>query len=149
MTQTTQQQTSSEVQGVGNQVNKEALYGNWYAWREDQRKFARDLARMSMDLPGNEEVDLRRQAFTDQSKTSVGIGWKELLTGGSLTMGLVLGALYLWQGKVPDQPIVVPSSPEKTEVEVEDKEAKFKVLHYNSKGEIIDIPRKNGEKEGG
>lgn len=105
---------------LNNEIDKDFLYGKYQATADWRDKLHRKLAHKSLDIAEDEDV------YVNNSKT--GLGWKELLVLGLMT----LAGLYFFQKLGPQSPL--PST------NISPSDSEYEVRFFDKDGNPIIVP---------
>jgi len=112
------------VPNTNNEIpDKDYLYGKFQKSHDWRDKLHRLLAHKSLDIGLDDDMHV------DNSRTHLGITWKELAVVG----GLILGAFYLygqWNIQAPQQSPAVGTPPVDSE---------YEVRFFDAEGNPIDV----------
>lgn len=112
------------------EINKNALYGNFQKADDDRRKFARKVAYKAADMAMDDDVNI--------TNTKTGIG-----TAGAIGIGAVAGipglltALAMYFGGNGHAP-----APQQPVQQVKPADSEYDVLFYDKDGNLIPVQRK-------
>lgn len=118
---------------MGDEINKDELYGKFEAGEKRRRRLGHKLAAKALDIADDDEMNI------DASRTGITTGGLvcSILAGG--IPATILAALLAWQSMktpCPSAPAAAPPA-----------DSKYKVTFYDKDGNLISVPHISARKE--